>query len=397
MTTYPIARIMGVLNKNPVRQSVEIKHLTVFIALAPEGAGHLRIWLTGGAVGTVKCLISQKLPKGAVKMTKPEIHISDVNTFRNCRVKWLFSSRNKMNLTRKNPYSPFFLGSAMHYAIAAFYTGGRRGAHRAINAYFSRQTETLGSYDLTAKQWEDVNEDIELAKAMIDNYARWAEENDDFELIPEIPIVADRGDYVFRGTGDGLLQRDGKYYLFEAKTCARLPQSGKPLLYDNQHISYMWGIAQDPNYAEYDIQGVLFTFLRKKPPTVPQTIKSGALSRRHITTTFETYLQAIRDHGLDPEDYREFLTRLKNQESPFFARYMMPNNSRRIEVFEKDFEATVQEMLNEPEIYPSPSRWYCPRCPFNDLCLMYLNGREIWPVLEANYREQLSGELAVIP
>jgi hypothetical protein len=76
---------------------------------------------------------------------------------------------------------------------------------------------------------------------------------------------------------------------------------------------------------------------------------------------------------------------------------MMRRNMRRLKVFERDFESTVEKMTNDPEIYPSPTRWYCSRCPYNDLCKVYLYGGNIEPVVEANYRPREASELEVIP
>lgn len=330
-------------------------------------------------------------------MDKPEVHISEVNCFRRCRLQWHFSSRNRMNLERSDPYSPFFIGSAIHYAIAAYYTSGLEGAQDALAAYLARVTESLGGYGLTEGQWDQINEDIALCRGMVKNYARWAKENDYFTVAPELPVLVDMGDWTFRGTADGLIHTDkGKYLLSEVKTARSLPDSSGPLFFDNQHIAYLWATAQDPTYADIEISGVLYTFLRKKLPTVPNVLKSGQLTRRKLTTTYETYLQALKDHGLDPKDYEDYLRGLKEQESPFFTRFTMPRNKARIKRFEKDFLATVDIMLNDPKIFPSPTRWSCPRCPYAPLCKMYLNGRSIKPLLEKGYKQREADDLAVV-
>jgi len=301
-----------------------------------------------------------------------------------------------MNLEKRDPYSPFFIGSAMHYAVAAYYTGGLKAAKDALAAYMARKTENLGGYGLTEAQWDQVNEDINLCRGMIENYARWAEENDYFEIAPELPILVDMGDWVFRGTADGLITTNkGKHLLAENKTARSLPNSSAPLIYDNQHVAYLWGTEHDPTYKDLDVQGVLYTFMRKKLPTVPNLLKSGRLTKRKLATTFDTYLQAIRDHGLDPKDYENYLRGLREQDSPFFTRFTMPKSKARIRRFEKDLKRTVDIMLNDPVIYPSPTRWSCPRCPYSDLCKMYLHGRSIKPLVEAHYTQREADDLAV--
>jgi len=60
------------------------------------------------------------------------------------------------------------------------------------------------------------------------------------------------------------------------------------------------------------VSGIIFNLVRAKLPTVPQVLKSGGLSKaKSIDTDVDTYLQAIKDNRLNPNDYVDILNHLK--------------------------------------------------------------------------------------
>src|SRR5690606_10898829 len=123
---------------------------------------------------------------------------------------------------------------------------------------------------------------------------------------------------VLVGHIDGVVQdSSGDVWILEHKTSAT-SWSLVDMLFNDQTLGYMWVVQQLLGSAP---RGVIFNILRKKVPRVPQLLKNGGLSRaKNIDTTFETYMRAIEDNGLDPVDYVEILRELKDRGNTFFQR-----------------------------------------------------------------------------
>src|SRR5690606_22681189 len=74
--------------------------------------------------------------------------------------------------------------------------------------------------------------------------------------------------------------------------------------------------------------GVAWNYILKKPPGVPELLKSGELSKRKIMTTPEIYMAEIKRHKLDPKDYADILKQLEENEDKFFHRAYLPVNQK---------------------------------------------------------------------
>jgi len=159
--------------------------------------------------------------------------------------------------------------------------------------------------------------------------------------------------------------------LCETKSGKKIPQEDIRI-WDLQTILYVWALRQ----TGQKVDGILWDYIRTKPPSIPPLLKSGALSQRQdMDTTQEVYLQAIKENKLQPADYQEFLDSLKGRESQFYRRVILPVNESIVEPILSDARMSAREIyyLREHPV-KTISGYTCPRCMFSSLCYAELRG-----------------------
>src|SRR5690606_18185499 len=130
------------------------------------------------------------------------------------------------------------------------------------------------------------------------------------------------GKVTFTGKIDAVAETpDSRVWLTEHKTHQRFPD--EHVRFSNfQAVMYCWVL---PEIGFPSPDGVLWDYIRTKPPTVPDLLVNGGLSKRkNIDTTPEVYLKAIKEHGLNPADYQDMLELLKGKEESFYKRVFLP-------------------------------------------------------------------------
>lgn len=332
--------------------------------------------------------------------SRVEIHISDIRTFLECRLRWLFSSPLRMNLEPALPYIPFLLGRGVHEALAGYYTSpGRTGCETAYREWAQKAVEGLKDVPTSDTKRTEINEALMLGLKMTQHYDLWAPRHDDFKVIaPEYEVSVPLGiqvrgmDIWYAGKCDGVARtRDGKVRLLEFKTCARFPDP-KTLAYDDQGLSYLAAAARSADFPRpEDVPTeMLFTFMRKKAPTTPATLIKGGLSKnKRIDTSYEHYLHTLLARGeasLAP--YEEILLHLEAQEK-FFRRHVVRHTKQALDFHWQCLQAVAREMLStDLPIYPAPGWYKCGRCFFAEPCKMVRERLSPEPLLATGYRQR---------
>jgi len=331
-----------------------------------------------------------------------EVHSSDIRMFKECRMRWAFSSMLRLGLEPSVPNRHLWLGRAVHHALGAYYGGkGPQGLTEAYEAHVSREMDRLGTLELSDENWVDINSAADLGRDMLEHYRVWAPKRDKQDglriTMPEVPFsapVPGLHNVVLAGTPDGHARMQGGFWLLEWKTCATFPNFNG-LLLDEQAKAYNWGAHNDPRFEGMKPKGTVFTFLRKKAPARPRVLKTGGLSRnKRIDTTADVYLSSLLQYGYDPEHYRDILMHLRDKEDNFFQRVWITYDERALCVFERNLTAVVKQMVDpDTPIYPSPNWYRCPWCPFRAPCTLALHGVSPKPLLNADFRERTFGLL----
>lgn len=324
-----------------------------------------------------------------------EIHISDVRSFKNCRVAWFLSSPLRKNLEPRTPYIPFLLGEGVHEALSAYYLA--ESSCEAAFAEWSQQAlADIESSDvsLSDDKQQRIYDAMDLGLSMCKHYDIWAPENDDFEVLrPEyefkVPLAP--GVY-FAGRADGVAQmRDGSVWLLEHKTAKYF--GGLDIRSDEQGLAYIraaWDSADFPRLEDKPV-GIIYTLLQKTVAEPPRLLKSGELSRAKSTKcSAALYRYTIEQEGLDPTAYHSLLLGLEG-EPRLVKRITFKPSHRKLNYFWRNLQAIAAEMLDpDIAIYPDPGYMgrNCSWCLYLEPCKMLREGVSPAPILREAYRER---------
>lgn len=333
-------------------------------------------------------------------MSEIAIHIHDVLSFKGCRQSWHFSSMLREGLTPTTPARALFFGRAIHQALAVYYRSEERTVDEFIKPFdeyvdgeWTRLTQA-GIW-LTERDADRFAEDTTLGHGMLKHYASWAPDQDeDLEVLAvevpiwfELPVRAEVPIY-YEGTADALVRsrKDKRLWWMEHKTAKSFPDSNL-LFMDEQHQAYLLGARAMSTLMDETIAGSIYTFLRKKVPTVPSLLKNGGLSKKAtMDTTYEVYLATLEQYGLPTTLYGKMLNNLQAKGNTFFRRSYVERTEQSIEFFGRNLVSTIREMLDpRTVIYPSPTWFKCGRCAFRSPCLMVQHGLDPAPLLKQDY------------
>lgn len=136
--------------------------------------------------------------------------------------------------------------------------------------------------------------------------------------------------------------------------------------------------------------GVMWDYVRAKPPAVPQLLKKGGLSKRkNIDSTYETYLAAIDDRGLDGEDYADILENLKTKPDNFYRRVYRPRPDTIVLPLLRDLRETALEILFLGETTRARNLTTdCGWCGYYSLCQAELRGLDAEFIRQREYKER---------
>lgn len=213
-----------------------------------------------------------------------------------------------------------------------------------------------------------------------------------------IPIHGEVGvDCVYTGFIDWIYEDDRGVWIADHKTVKTLP-SEQELYMDMQTLLYYDACRYDKNLVKLlegkKLAGVVFNHIRTKAPKEPQVLKSGGISKAACDTDVATYFETVRKAGLDVNDYRDMVDKLKG--NVFFRRTRIPVSEVTIDILRKELQATLKHITNVEQVYRAyPDDDMFPRtllkgrcswdCEFSRLCFAELAGMNTSVMLEEDY------------
>jgi len=287
----------------------------------------------------------------------------------------------------------------MHAALQAYYnpeTWGTESLQRynAKQAFLMSIKEIGTKVKIGALEFEErFDEQKELGLGMLEHYFLWAPTRDKFkpiyvEIEFEVPIPGLEG-VVYQGRIDLIVEDEFGYWIIDHKTTAQLAQT-EWLALDDQCSSYAWAAKQ---MLGLDIRGIVYNELRKKAPRKPSVLRSGALSvNKNQDTTYEVYLATLRDKGYKEKSYAPILQYLKDNPKEFVRRTKVTYGPRVLPLVEKRIRTEAVNMLGDPDIYPTPSRFNCNGCQFFAPCLALHEGYDPQTILDEQYEKRTNAK-----
>ena len=317
------------------------------------------------------------------------ISLSAIQSYRTCQQQYAY--RYVERLRKRDRSKPLELGSLLHKYLELYYGMLKDGvkpndAHEASK--LATSAEFTPQVRRSAKVLYEMGQDA-LAKEMLailpmsgriaDRYflTRGEEDAEEYEILlveeeleSEVaPGFLSRGkiDMITRSRDTGLVE------LWEHKSTGSVP-STEYRLRDLQTTLYKYQL------EEYEIDQVVWNYIRTKEPTVPKVLKSGPYKgglthAKSLDSTWEVFAAEIKRHGFKEIDYLEQRKRLEGrEESVYFPRYpqvILANP----QVLLRDYVRTAKDIKLAIERWRARKRvpvrtlsLSCDWCDFKDLC-----------------------------
>ncbi len=256
-------------------------------------------------------------------MTDRKRHISnsEIGTFKRCRRKWYLSSYRKLRRIQVKTTGPLQLGSAVHEALAAYYSVNPTDPVEALKAYYDRAQAALPE-NLHPDELKKFASERDLAFAMIEGYMQWLEESgiDDgiTVLDSEVEMAADIDGLPVQliGKFDTRIRResDGALFSMDHKTCGSFGSVTELLDINEQYLTYQL-LEKLTQPAGQQVVGGVANMLRKvkrtasaKPPFYGRetVYHSDDELRLFYTRLFSTlsemlHVELVLDAGHNPD------------------------------------------------------------------------------------------------
>jgi hypothetical protein len=310
-----------------------------------------------------------------------KISQSRINKWRQCRYAHHLAFNEKIE--RRTPPAPLYKGKIIHEVIESRINGEdwRPVLQKYIDEYNKMFDEEKEMYGDLPKELTIIMEGYDKIYAdegleYIELNGKRAEHDFSIKIADNIAFVG-KIDTVVRDSLD-------RVWLMEHKSFTNLPD--EQFRWTNQQATlYSWVMPQIgfpfPN-------GVLWDYIRTKVPTEPTPLKGGGLSKaKKVDTTYEVYMKAILDNGLDPKDYEDILERLKGNENNFYRRIFLPSRKSIVDVVVKDMVDTAKEIHVLGDISKTRNLGrHCSYCSFKNICQVELMGGDPDFIKKHEYR-----------
>lgn len=316
-------------------------------------------------------------------MDNRNVSWSEIQAWCTCRQKWYWAY--EVGVVPKRVERAPSVGSCGHVAVAALLRG--EDWTEAVTAWLKRELEKRELFDEEIAERRAV---ADLVTGIMPRYLEcYREENFDPVLVEckfEIPI---------RGVGlkligywDAIVRgRDGKLWLLEHKFPQQRFRSDEDLELDGQIGVYQYAAHR----LGYPVVGTVYNQLMARLPAEPKQNKDGSLSRAAVYTDWLTYREALVRAGLDPAGYAEMEGKLADFK--FFQRNHIYRPLIEVRLFTRDMERRIWTMRGaKKHIYRSESFIVCGRCPYRELCLESVKGRDTEYIIREQFDAKKSRE-----
>lgn len=200
----------------------------------------------------------------------------------------------------------------------------------------------------------------------------------------------------YGGRIDALVEdHDGNYWVVDWKTAARLagidPGAEDDFLYlDDQITSYCWALW----VLGIRVQGFVYHEQKKAYPLEPEPLKRARLDglfsqSKSLPTTYEVYKRTVEENdpvGFQSGAYDSHLAWLKEEGYRFENRRQIHRTVHELEEAGKNIYLEALD-ITDPNlrIYPSPGRYACAFCAFQQPCLGQNRGEDYEYSLETMF------------
>jgi hypothetical protein len=314
-----------------------------------------------------------------------ELSVSKAKVWRRCQTKYGY--KYDWKLKPRGKVRPLTLGSLVHECIEA----------RASGKNWVQQIR-----DFKSGEWSKLFEDERVllgdipqdAYRIMRGYHYYYLESDKrFRSIgAEVPFRVRIGDspVVLVGIIDEIKEEiaTGEIWGYEHKTVKKDLPSEDFRSTDFQTAIYTFVMKLLLPILGYDpkrFRGFVLDYLRTSPPTMPEILKNGTLSKRKITCDYYTYLECIKSINGNPEDYQDILEYMKT--NVFYKRIPIVKSEYLTGMFVNEMVRVAQQIKMCSGMYTRALDWTCdrPKCEYRDLCIAEIQGFDIQQLIKLNF------------
>lgn len=341
--------------------------------------------------------------------------VTERQSFKNCRRQWYFDVVELLEPDGGVAWALIF-GTVVHEALDAYYRSQRdlkkclvafKAAWKIEDVRLEREYGGLYSQGIEQEWWDYFNK----GEQMLKYYHIHDTESKFFDKVVDVGLGFDKwrqnvtveerqfievldhltGTNLLSGRIDLVVKRTDGLWIVDHKTAASAP-AWRALEVDDQLTGYCYIYWRMTGKLP---RGALYNVLLKDPPKPPRLIDGGRkLSQdKAQRTTYDLYMDAIRENGFAVSDYEDFLNMLgKKGWNTFFPRDGMSRNQQEMEAFAQalpfEFE-DMKEALERPEKrYKNASQRTCQMCSFVPLCQAMDDGSDVESMKSSMYRKK---------
>ena len=307
---------------------------------------------------------------------------SKVKTWRRCPKQYEF--KYVMGLRKRTTTLPLARGDWIHQMLQCHYDG---------EGWQQRWKElTIGFENMFDEEKEELGDLPGETKRIMQSYLhRYKREDSQMRVVDSElnEIIKINDDLNFEFIIDLIVEEHDGLWLWDHKTVKTFMDSDFMLL-DAQLARYFY-CAEKMGYTP--LRGIIFNEIRTKPPSVPELLKSGGLSKRqNIDTDVLTYRRAIRDAGLDEADYADILQTIARKGDTFFRRTRLPKDRPLTKRLMRELVWSAREIraAEAREQFPrTPDKSCTWGCDFTDICIAELFGGDIDSMIKSNFERRV--------
>lgn len=305
---------------------------------------------------------------------------SKANTWTQCHKKYDYKYNKK--LSPKQRSLPLERGDWLHQMLQAHYLDEPwKKVHRKLTKQFN---------NLMIEERDELGDLPGQTKGIMLNYLHHYRKEDKRFVVVDAELdelVQLPNGLEFQFIIDLIVEDklNGRVWLWDHKTLKSFMED-EYMMMETQLTRYHW--CAEKYLGIKNLAGVMFNEIRTKTPSVPELTQTGRLSKRKIDTDYRTALKAILDYGLDPDDYKDFLSGLKNQQDKWFRRTPLPKDRPATKQQIKELYDVKHEINfaaytgNYPRSIDKSCKW---SCEYQKICNLELHGVDPSPVIKANF------------
>jgi hypothetical protein len=310
---------------------------------------------------------------------------SRLKTWRRCHKQYDYRYNKKIEKRLKG--RALQVGTIIHECIETAVTGGN------WLKTLKKHEDNLDSYFIEEIEEMELGNVIQTCGTLVEEYLKFYKKDGiTYKAVEQefsVPLIEEK-EIFFIGKIDAVVSEQKKPWLFERKTCSKIPDE-EIRMSDIQAVLYWWAL---PQFMNIDPAGVIWDYVRTKAPAVPEPLKAGGLTqRKNIDTLHSIYLKEIVDKKLNTKDYKEILESLKGKEANFFRRIRLPFSKELRDQIVKETKSTALEIHRLGKVLKDRNMTYdCNRCDYFKLCQAELRGLDTDFILKKYYKERKKDE-----